>query len=342
MIARVTLNILNEIKLCHSLGSGALCFLNLPAKSQLFSDIDKKSIRFKSSTQNKYQNMSSISSSSSVFQGCGDRFDGITVSSDKEPCETSEFIKKLSTSLDTWRSQKKRGIWFKVHLNQSEWVPLLIKNGFKYHHAKQDYVMLYMWLPTDESDNVPHYAHTLLGVGAVVVNEKNQVLVIKEKYFYRVPMWKLPGGYVEPGENIVDAAIREVMEETGISTEFQSILSLRQGHGGMFGCSDIYVVVNLKALSSKIEKCEREVTDCQWMNIEEYLSHPHVHELNRFFVTKLLHHRKHNLKIDCHHGIHQILNKPYTVCSVVKQDDLEDLAEIPFSSFSGKSYADKK
>lgn len=265
--------------------------------------------------------MSASVNSEVIFQGKGDRFEGITVRSDLEPCDVSEFQEKLKNSLTAWRNNKKRGIWFKVHLNQVDWVPILVKNGFKYHNAKDNYVMLYYWLPTYESSNVPHYAHTMVGVGAVVVNDQNQVLVVKEKHFYKVPMWKLPGGYVEPGENLVDAAIREVEEETGITAQFESILSFRHGHHGMFGCSDIYFVVNLKAVTTDIKRCEREIAECQWMDIDEYKDHPHIHELNRFFVQKLLHHKKHNIKIDCYHGIHELLQKPYTLYSLLKADE---------------------
>ncbi|XP_066153059.1 uncharacterized protein [Euwallacea fornicatus] len=279
-----------------------------------------------------------ITSDSSVpFHGKGDRYEGITIASDKEQCNLDVFPDKLKNSLELWKNTKKRAVWFKVYLDQSDWVPILVKNGFKYHHAKKDYVMLYVWLSSSEIDNVPPYAHTMIGVGAVVVNESDQVLVVKEKYFYKEPLWKLPGGYVEPGENLVDASIREVLEETGIQTEFVSVLTVRHGHGGMFGCSDIYIVLNLKALTNNISKCDREIADCQWMDIEKYLSHPQIHELNRFFVSKLQHHKKHDLKIDCHYGVHQVLNKPFTVYSAFKGDDQEEYQKIPFSSISGSS-----
>lgn len=73
-----------------------------------------------------------------------------------------------------------------------------MQNGFVYHHAVQDYVMMYKWLPVHENCNVPPYAHTMIGVGAIVLDNEQNLLVVSEKY-HKVPHIKLPGGYVEPG-----------------------------------------------------------------------------------------------------------------------------------------------
>ena len=48
-------------------------------------------------------------------------------------------------------------------------------------------------------------------------------------------MWKIPGGHVEAGEFIGDAAVREVWEETGIKTKFVSILGIGELKTAIFG-----------------------------------------------------------------------------------------------------------
>ena len=45
--------------------------------------------------------------------------------------------------------------------------------------------------PTD-SCNVPSYAHTLVGVGGMVVTEDNKILVVQERFRFS-SHWKLPG-----------------------------------------------------------------------------------------------------------------------------------------------------
>lgn len=205
-------------------------------------------------------------------------------------------------SLEQWAKDKKRTIWFRVHLPHTEWVPILTKQEFIFHHAKEEYVMLYRWLPVDEECHVPKYAHTMLGVGAFVFNkDSDEILVIKDKYVNKAT-WKLPGGYVEPGtsidwrivnfvqsttyrvhvymrlhlpgENIEAAAKREVLEETGIQADFKCLMSFRHGHDYSFGCSDIYMIAFLTPQNFEIQKCDREISECRWMKVEvKYISY---------------------------------------------------------------------
>jgi len=228
-----------------------------------------------------------MTSSDSLFSGTMDRYRGVTVNSKSEPCSEDQFLPKLTLSLADWTNRNVRVVWFHVSPEQADWVPVLIKQGFSFHHANSDRVALLKWLASTEVSNVPSYAHTLVGVGGMVVNDQGLLLVIQER-FSTQPTWKLPGGYVEPGEDLAQAAIREVEEETGVKTEFRSIVAFRHGHNYNFGCSDLYIIVALRPLSMEINLCPKELSKCEWMPIKEYTTHPLVLEINRHIAEKFL------------------------------------------------------
>ncbi|XP_011641826.1 nudix hydrolase 7 [Pogonomyrmex barbatus] len=256
-----------------------------------------------------------------IFNGHSDHYNGITVDSVEEACDSKVFTQRLKDSLKQWTKDNKRTIWFRVHIPHTEWVPILTGHGFVFHHAREEYVMLYRWLPTNEDCNVPKYAHTILGVGAFVFNkDTDEILVIKEKYLLKnasvKASWKLPGGYVEPGENIEAAAKREVLEETGIQTNFKCLISFRHGHDYSFGCSDIYMIAYLTPQNFEIEKCKREILECQWMKVNEFMQHSEVHANNKILATKTIEFLRHQMGMVANYGVHPITKKQICVYSV--------------------------
>ncbi len=62
----------------------------------------------------------------------------------------------------------------------------------------------------------------LLGVSASVFRD-GKVLVARRGRPPLAGLWSLPGGLVEPGETMADAAAREVFEETGVSAEIGGV-----------------------------------------------------------------------------------------------------------------------
>lgn len=83
--------------------------------------------------------------------------------------------------------------------------------------------MMYKWLPEDIEPNLPPASHTNLGVGAMVFNDKDQILAISEKH-YEYPHWKLPGGYVERGKMVFDLLLKYNYEILDNDTEYYIIL----------------------------------------------------------------------------------------------------------------------
>lgn len=56
-----------------------------------------------------------------------------------------------------------------------------------------------------------------IGVGVLIYKPNGQALFGKRKGSHGANTWGLPGGHLEFGESILDCALREVLEETGIS-----------------------------------------------------------------------------------------------------------------------------
>ncbi len=119
-------------------------------------------------------------------------------------------------------------------------------------------------------------------------------------------MWKFPGGYAVQGEDFGQTAVREVLEETGISCHFESIIVFRHFHKFAFDCSDLYIVCHLKPLKPDsnesqtksqlpVKKCEQEIEDCKWIPIEELK--PQLSEFNLFVLEKFLTNRYNNVKL---------------------------------------------
>lgn len=66
----------------------------------------------------------------------------------------------------------------------------------------------------------------LVGVGVVVFNEFKQVLLVKRGNEPAKGLWAIPGGNVELGEQVREAAIRELREECNIDIELQDLLGV--------------------------------------------------------------------------------------------------------------------
>ena len=65
----------------------------------------------------------------------------------------------------------------------------------------------------------------LVGVGAVIIDD-GRVLLVKRGHPPLAGEWSIPGGVLELGETLRQAAIREAQEETGLTVETTELLGV--------------------------------------------------------------------------------------------------------------------
>ena len=188
--------------------------------------------------------------------------------------DASAFGKDLSASVAAWRADGTVAVWISCPALAADCIVAAAGLGFTYHHAEGDQAMLSLWLSTESENKIPTYATHTVGVGGFVLNEKGEVLVVKEKASGPRAQYKLPGGMADLGEDLGECASREVYEETGVKTEFDTLVGFRHRHNeGIGGRSNIYFVVLLRPSgSTEIVMDESELSECKWMPLDEYIS----------------------------------------------------------------------
>lgn len=210
--------------------------------------------------------------------------------------EQQEYLERnIRNSMNQWKADGKRGIW--IHANPKHHVqlfPFLVKEfGFNFHQFSPDKkkVVLTKWLPTDQENKLPFGPTHQVGVGIIVFHPEHtrKMLVVQEKSgpASKVKLWKMPTGLVDPGEDISDAALRELQEETGINWDyqFQKIVGFRQAHSSTRP-SDLFFLCTLQLIppsksntqtnvhSITFQPQESEIADIKWMDVDDFMNQP--------------------------------------------------------------------
>ena len=126
---------------------------------------------------------------------------------------------------------------------------------------------------------MPAYASHYIGIGGCVIrlleDRENcelpfEVLLIKEFRTTDARKWKFPGGFVDPGEALGPAVVREVREETGVEVEFLGMINLREQLNFKYGATDVYFtsVCITEKFAINVEDTN-EVQLAEWIQLDK-------------------------------------------------------------------------
>ena len=212
-----------------------------------------------------------------------------------------EFETRLFLSLDEFRAKGVRGVWLRVPIELAELVPVAVRCGFAFHSARPQHVTLTAWLPKDSASKLPPAPYHFAGVGAFVLNSRDEILMVREKTGPSSMMrdfWKLPGGLVDQAEDFHAASERELREETGLHAEFLRIAAIQEVHhseerGGYArgGTTDFYAVCVLRAKneSQPLVPQPDEIAEVRWFPAQEVLAMP-LYSAEGSVFSRMFHH----------------------------------------------------
>ncbi|MBS4537294.1 NUDIX hydrolase [Clostridium sp. D2Q-11] len=124
----------------------------------------------------------------------------------------------------------------------------------------------------------------IVAVDGIVENEKNEILLVKHR---DKEIWTIPGGQVEIGENLTDALIREIKEESGIDVTVNKLVCISSNTGTYEGYNGYGIVPTKVMLGFTCSfiggelSVSDETSDSRWVSKErvlDYITNPNLIE----------------------------------------------------------------
>lgn len=98
------------------------------------------------------------------------------------------------------------------------------------------------------------YLDPKVAVGTIIRTADEQLVLVRRAIEPGYGLWVFPGGYVDRGEEITSAAIREAREESGLDVRIDSLVNI-YSYGGRSPIIIVYAATALGGVLCADEEC---------------------------------------------------------------------------------------
>ena len=107
----------------------------------------------------------------------------------------------------------------------------------------------------------------------VVASDGGKILMVKRAIDPMMGRWSLPAGYVDRGEVVEEAAIREVLEETGVEIRLDALLGVYSSQG-----APVILVAYAATLTAGVASPGDEAIDVGFFHVDDLPDMPFPHD----------------------------------------------------------------
>lgn len=104
-------------------------------------------------------------------------------------------------------------------------------------------------------------------VAEVCIKKDDKILMVQENRKEKKGKWNMPAGKLEDNEDILEAAKREVKEETNLNVDIKGLIGLEENVSSMGQLIILYFLGEYKSGNIKFNK--DEIAKVSWLSVEE-------------------------------------------------------------------------